>query len=94
MIEFISCSEGKPYMCEVEIKLKINGRIKTFPRRSFCVHTDNLTYNNWVVSDLRIRVSNLPDDLKTFKEEIEGCVNKNMRMGMCGCVYDRICPAM
>lgn len=94
MIKFISCSKRSPYMCETEIKLKINGRIRTFPRGSFCVHADRLTYNNWIVSDPRIRVVKLPDDLEAFKEEIEECINKNMFMGMCGCVYNKICPAM
>ena len=84
-IEFISYDGAYPNLCSGLLVLKINGKVKEFPR--YCLHSGGSVWfdDNW---DEHVESGSwsidLPKDLEALRQEIEKCINENIPHGCCG----------
>lgn len=85
-VEFVSYTGKYPNLCSGILTLRINGVTCVFPRYCMCsggsVWFDGLCNEHvetglWTITDI-------PDEYKYLKNEIEECVNANIPHGCCG----------
>lgn len=84
-VEFISYDGAYPNLCSGLLVLKINGKVKEFPRYCLCSGGGVWFDDNWVEHVESGPWSiDLPKDLEPLREEIEKCINENIPHGCCG----------
>lgn len=84
-VEFISYDGAYPNLCSGLLVLKINGKVKEFPR--YCLHSGGGVWfdDNWCEHIESGPWSiDLPDDLEPLRQQIEKCINENIPHGCCG----------
>ena len=84
-VEFISYDGTYPNLCSGLLVLKINGKVKKFPR--YCLHSGGGVWfdDNWCGHIESGPWSiDLPKDLEPLRVEIEKCINENIPHGCCG----------
>lgn len=84
-VEFISYDGAYPNLCSGLLVLKINGKVKEFPR--YCLHSGGGVWfdDNWHEHIESGPWSiDLPDDLEPLRQQIEKCINENIPHGCCG----------
>jgi hypothetical protein len=85
MVEFVSYNGAWPNLCSGTLVLRIDGEDVTFPK--YCMRTGGRVwfdkhYNGYVEHG-KWSVD-IPEKYANLKDEIEYCVNKNVRQGCCG----------
>lgn len=85
MVEFVSYDGSFPNLCSGTLVLRIDGRERTFPPGSMISGG-----RVWFDTDWSEHVENglwrveMPQDLESYRREIEECVNANVPHGCCG----------
>lgn len=89
MVEFVNYDGTYPCLCMGVLTVKIDDKEVKLPR--YCIYSNGETSydfdysNEYIVKDKwSVNEDMLPEEYKSYKTEIEDCVNKSVPWGCCG----------